>query len=39
LQLPICQYGVVYLTSSSGLNIEMQFSNINKLQDFKELIQ
>jgi hypothetical protein len=39
LQLPICQYGVVYLTSSSGLNVEMQFSNINKVRDFKELIE
>lgn len=38
-QLPICQYGVVYLTSRTGLNVEMQFSNVNKTQDFKELIR
>lgn len=38
-QLPICQYGVVYLTSGTGLNIEMQFSNVNKTQDFEELIR
>jgi hypothetical protein len=38
-QLPICQYGVVYLTSSNGLNVEMQFSNVNKTQDFEELIR
>ena len=36
-QLPICQYGVVYLTSGTGLNVEMQFSNVNKTQDFEEL--
>lgn len=38
-QLPICQYGVVYLTSASGLNVEMQVSNVNKSRDFGELIQ
>ena len=38
-QLPICQYGVVYLTSHSGLNVEMQVSNINKSRDFEELIR
>lgn len=38
-QLPICQYGVVYLTSGTGLNIEMQFSNVNKTQDFEALIK
>ncbi|MPM13469.1 hypothetical protein SDC9_59826 [bioreactor metagenome] len=38
-QLPICQYGVVYLTSGTGLNVEMQFSNVNKTQDFEELIR
>ena len=39
MQLPVCQYGVVRLTSNSGLNIEMHFSNVNKLQDFEELIR
>ncbi len=38
-QLPICQYGVVYLNSDTGLNVEMQFSNVNKTQDFNELIR
>lgn len=38
-QLPICQYGVVYLTSDSGLNIEMHFSNISKSKDFEDLIR
>lgn len=38
-QLPICQYGVVYITSATGLNVEMQFSNVNKTQDFEALIQ
>jgi len=37
-QLSICQYGVVYLTSASGLNIEIQVSNVNKSKDFEELI-
>lgn len=38
-QLPICQYGVVYLTSASGLNIELHVSNVNKSRDFEELIR
>lgn len=38
-QLPICQYGVVYLNSQTGLNVEMQFSNVKKTQDFEELIK
>lgn len=38
-QLPICQYGVVYLTSDTGLNVELQFSNVNKLQDFETLVK
>lgn len=38
-QLPICQYGVVYITSQTGLNVEMQVSNVNKSRDFDELIR
>ena len=38
-QLPICQYGAVYLTSGTGLNVELQFSNVNKTQDFEALIR
>ena len=37
--LPICQYGVVYLSSSSGLNIEMYFSNNQKVRTFESLIR
>lgn len=37
-QLPICLYGVVYLTSSTGLNVEMQFSNYKSTENFEELI-
>lgn len=38
-QLPICQYGIVNLTSGTGINVEMQFSNVNKTQDFEHLIR
>jgi hypothetical protein len=38
-QLPVCQYGIVYLNSDTGLNVEMMFSNVNKTQDFEELIR
>ena len=39
MQLPICLYGAVYVSSNSGLNVEMQFSNVIKTQDFDELIK
>jgi len=38
-QLPVCQYGTVQLTSPSGLNFRMMFSNVNKSQDFEQLIK
>ena len=37
-QLPICLYGQVILRSSSGLNVEMQISNVQNAIDFGELI-
>ncbi|TEB07773.1 hypothetical protein Psch_01328 [Pelotomaculum schinkii] len=36
-QLPICLYGIVTITSPNGINVEMQFSNIQKTQDFEAL--
>lgn len=38
-QLPICLYGVVRLKSASGVNVEMQVSNIQKSRDFDLLIR
>lgn len=38
-QLPVCLYGVVHLTSLSGLNIELQISNIQNCRDFNVLIR
>ncbi len=37
-QIPLCQYGQVILRSSSGLNIELQISNLQNTRDFGELI-
>ncbi|WP_407312511.1 DUF4236 domain-containing protein [Desulfosporosinus sp. SB140] len=31
-QLPVCLYGVVHLSSSAGLNVELQCSNLQKVQ-------
>lgn len=39
MQLPICLYGQVFLNSSSGLNVELQISNVQNARDFGELIQ
>lgn len=38
-ELPICRYGVVSLTSDDGLNVELQFSNVNKTQDVEQLMR
>lgn len=38
-QLPVCLYGVVRLTSPSGINVEIQISNIQKCRDFDMLIR
>ena len=37
-QLPICIYGKVILSSPSGLNVELQISNIQNTRDFAELV-
>ena len=37
-QIPVCLYGQVYLRSATGLNIELQISNIQNARDFAELI-
>lgn len=37
-QIPICMYGQVILRSSSGLNVELQISNVQNTKDFGELI-
>ena len=39
-QLPICLYGTVHLSSASGagINVELMISNIQKVEDFKELV-
>ena len=37
-QIPVCLYGQVFLRSSSGLNVELQISNIQNTRDFAELI-
>lgn len=36
-QLPVCLYGMVRLTSPSGLNVELQCSNVQKIQNFTAL--
>lgn len=38
-QIPVCLYGQVFLRSSSGLNIELQISNVQNTRDFEELIK
>ena len=38
-QLPKCLYGVVLMTSPSGLNVEMHLSNAQKTIDFETLIR
>ena len=38
-QLPICLYGVVRLRSTSGINVEMHISNIQKSRDFDMLVR
>lgn len=38
-QLPVCLYGVVAMTTRSGLNVEMQFSNVEKTHAFGSVIQ
>ena len=38
-RLPICNYGVVYIRSDSGINVELQVSNIQKCSDFSMLIE
>ncbi len=38
-QIPVCLYGQVFLRSSSGLNVELQISNIQNARDFEELIR
>lgn len=37
-QIPKCQYGVIHMTSSTGLNIILQCSNITKTLEFGNLI-
>lgn len=38
-QLPVCHYGVVTIKSDSGIEVEIQVSNIQKCKDFAMLIQ
>ena len=38
-QIPLCLYGQVFLRSSSGLNVELQISNVQNARDFAELIK
>ena len=38
-QIPLCLYGQVFLRSSSGLNVELQISNVQNARDFEELIK
>ena len=38
-RLPLCEYGRVRLLSNSGLNIELQISNIQNARDFAELVK
>lgn len=37
-QISVCLYGQVFLRSSSGLNVELQISNVQNTLDFAELI-
>ena len=36
--IPLCQYGRVFLRSDSGLNVELQISNLQNTRDFGDLI-
>ena len=38
-QIPLCLYGQVFLRSTTGLNIELQISNVQNARDFAELIR
>lgn len=38
-QIPVCLYGRVLLRSNSGLNVELQISNIQNTRDFDDLIK
>ena len=38
-QIPLCLYGQLFLRSASGLNIELQISNVQNARDFAELIR
>lgn len=38
-QIPLCLYGQVLLRSPSGLNVELQISNVQNTRDFAELIK
>jgi hypothetical protein len=38
-KIPVCLYGQVFLRSSSGLNVELQVSNIQNTRDFEELVK
>lgn len=38
-QIPVCLYGQVLLRSASGLNVELQISNVQNAKDFEELIR
>ncbi len=37
-QIPICLYGQVFLRSQSGLDVELQISNVQNARDFAELV-
>ena len=37
-QVPLCQYGQVFLRSSTGLNVELHISNLQNARDFGDLI-
>lgn len=38
-QLPVCLYGSIYISSTSGINVELQCSNIEKTKIFSEKIK
>jgi hypothetical protein len=38
-QIPVCLYGQVFLSSSSGLNVELQISSIQNTRDFEDLVK
>ena len=37
-QLPICLYGVIYLTSPEGLNVELQVSSLTITNEFEDAL-